>query len=240
MCDKTSYWCTCAQVLKCKKKGEKNMKPTSRLAAMFLAVVCFVAQAVAPTSAVTASSEVLAEQIKIYALELVADGYSYYYHILDAHAEFYDLTVEGEQYQADLLVSLTRVLKAKDAHELPFIQGMFEEANVPTDSTSGHVGAEHVQRSDFNESQKATVAQQVNFWVEEVESYLGEKQNTNFILCISGKLNRGQFDSDQVTVLAQNSDGHVPVEQMFPAEPETLRNEGREAVRSIAAKQNST
>lgn len=215
------------------------MKPTSRLVAVVLAIVCFVAPAAVPTRAVAPPSEALAEQIKDYAIELAADGYSYYYHIVDAYAELYDLAVEGEQYQADLLVSFARVLKAEDAHELPFIQGMFEEANVPATSVSEHVSAEQVQRSGFTEPQKAAVAQQVNFWVEEVESYLGEKQNTNFILRISGKLNGEQFDPDQATVLAQNSDRYVPVEEMFPAAPETLRKNGREAVRSVADDHNS-
>ena len=212
------------------------MKPTSRLVAIVLAIVCLVAPAAVPTRAVTPPSEHLAEQIKDYAMELVADGYSYYYHILDTHAEAYELTVKGEQYQADLLVSFGHVLKAKDAQEMPFIQGMLDEANVTATSNSEHIGAEQVLRSDFTESQKVAVAQQVNFWVEELESYLGEKQNTNFILRIIGKLDNGQFDPNQVTVLAQNSEHHVPVEEMFPATPEALQNDGREAVKSVIVK----
>ncbi|HBK85059.1 MAG TPA: hypothetical protein DDZ53_03400, partial [Firmicutes bacterium] len=62
----------------------------------------------------------------------------------------------------------------------------------------------------------------MNFWVEEVESYLGEKQNTNILLRIVGKLNNGQFDAAQATVLADNIDHDIPVEEMFPARPEEL------------------
>lgn len=216
------------------------MKPTSRLVAIVLAIVCLVAPAVVPTRAVTPPSEHLAEQIKDYAMELVADGYSYYYHILDTHTELYDLAVEGEQYQADLLVSFGHVLKAKDAQEMPFIQGMLEEANVPASSNREYVGAEQVRRSDFTEAQKDAVAQQVNFWVDEVESYIGEKQNTNILLRIVGKLNDGQFDAGQATVLAENIDHYIPVEEMFPAAPETLQNDGREAVKSVTVEHSSS
>lgn len=216
------------------------MKLASRLVAVVLTIACFVFPAVVPTCALIPPSEHLVEQIKDYAMELVTDGYSYYYHILDTHTELYDLVVEGDQYQADLLVSLARVLKAKDVHDLPFIQGMFAEAKVTTANASEYIRKEEVQRSDFTESQKVAVAEQVNFWVEEAESYLGERQNTNFILRISGNLNKGQFDSDQVTVLAQNSDRYVPVEEMFPDAPETLQNEGREAVKSTAVEHSSS
>lgn len=212
------------------------MKLTSRLIAMLLAIACLIAPAVVPTRAVTPPSEHLAEQIKDYAMELVADGYSYYYHLLDTHTELYDLAVEGEQYQADLLVSFGHVLKAKDAQEIPFIQGMLDEANVTATSNSEHIGAEQVLRSDFSESQKVVAAQQVNFWVEEVESYLGEKQNTNILLRIVGKLNDGQFDVGQATALAENIDHYIPVEEMFPAAPETFQNDGREAVKSVIVK----
>ena len=79
-------------------------------------------------------------------MALVADGYSYYYHILDTHAEAYELTVKGEQYETDLLVSFTHVSKAKDVQEMPFIQGMHQEANVPVTGTNEHITAEQVRR----------------------------------------------------------------------------------------------
>lgn len=80
----------------------------------------------------------------------------------------------------------------------------------------------------------------MNFWVEEVESYLGEKQNTNILLRIVGKLNNGQFDAAQATVLADNIDHDIPVEEMFPARPEELQQDGREAVKSVAVEFSSS
>lgn len=214
------------------------MKRTSRLLALLFVVICCAVPAAMQSRSVTGPSDILVDQISDYATEQMASAYSGYYRILDAGAEFHDLIIEGEQYQADLLVSLECVLKAEDPRELPFIQGMLEEANVSVDTLGDAVTPEQVLRDDLNDNQKAAVAKQINFWLEEVGSGPGEAQNINFALRITGALREGQFDPGAATMLARSAadtsaDTFVPVEEIFPATLDVLKNQGKEAIISV-------
>lgn len=89
------------------------------------AVFVFGSMAAASTSEFTHVSPKNVEgQITEYITKVVTSAYSYYYNVSNVKANIYNLMIDGDKYEADIMVSFNNVLKATKPEELPFIQGM--------------------------------------------------------------------------------------------------------------------
>lgn len=101
---------------------------------------------------------------------------------------------------------------------------------MPVSTKAAYITSESIQKEELSTEQKLAVAHEINFWYEEVSHYIGEIQTTNVLLKIAGQLVDGNIDAANAVIFAENINCYIPAEQMFPAMPETLKNEGKQAV----------
>lgn len=115
---------------------------------------------------------------------------------------------------------MNSVLKAKCVEELPYVKGMLERVNLNTfsyesdDNTINMVSA--ANKSNLSDRQIEVASKIIIDKIKDLEQYIGQADDTNFIFKITASVKDGEIDISTLKMFAENIDEFIPAEEILP------------------------
>lgn len=158
-------------------------------------------------------------QVMSYVKEQVVKSYANYYDISEI-----DVTIEAindldDLYEAKVFVSFKKVLKAKSAYELPYVQGLLTSKN---------------QYTSLKETQKAEAY--IKTLVNELETlYIGQEQGETAHFELLIPKNSMQSTATYEMLFVEAFDVKAPIASYAPATESELQKQGAMAMQSFVS-----
>ncbi|SHI15334.1 amidase domain-containing protein [Sporanaerobacter acetigenes] len=173
------------------------------------------------------------EILKNYIEDFLVEGYSEYYDINDVKVIFDEVDVdESSNVEFIAKATMNSVLKAKCVEELPYVKGMLERVNLNTfsyesdDNTINMVSA--ANKSNLSDRQIEVASKIIIDKIKDLEQYIGQADDTNFIFKITASVKDGEIDISTLKMFAENIDEFIPAEEILPKNSQELEKEGFE------------
>ncbi|WP_158281680.1 amidase domain-containing protein [Sporanaerobacter acetigenes] len=161
------------------------------------------------------------EILKNYIEDFLVEGYSEYYDINDVKVIFDEVDVdESSNVEFIAKATMNSVLKAKCVEELPYVKGMLERVNLNTfsyesdDNTINMVSA--ANKSNLSDRQIEVASKIIIDKIKDLEQYIGQADDTNFIFKITASVKDGEIDISTLKMFAENIDEFIPAEEILP------------------------
>lgn len=164
--------------------------------------------------------ETLERQVMSYVKEQVVKSYSQYYDIPEINVAIEQLQEQNEVYEVSVFVSFKKILKAKSAYDLPYIQGLLSSKD---------------QYTSLKETRKAEAY--IESLVNELETlYIGQEQGetAHFELRIP-KIATMSLDAYEMFFVGE-FDVKAPMSVYAPASERELQKQGALAMQNYVSK----
>lgn len=153
-----------------------------------------------------------------YISEQVKESYSEYYNIPQISGKINNLTFKDNMIRAEINISFTKVLLAKSASELPYIQGLEKQAGEITNNVEKEYAEKYIKsrKKDIN------------------ENYIGVKQNenANFIICIPLIDKSCNFSDSKMQFMGEFET--LDMKEFSPSSRSQLTNNGEKDIIQLA------
>ena len=193
--------------------------------ALSLAMFASTCTAFANDAEVTILNDNQKEAITSYVQNQIIDSYSEYYTIPEISVEIESADREKNELVIDVEASFIKVLKAKSAKDLPYVQGMVEELSAMS------------TQSDIDKA---------NTYIESLvkdleENYIGVKQEENscFQVRIPANVKGLEMSDKEYKIIFKGEDNFTAtMEDFAPPAAKELKENGKNQIKDVITQEN--
>ena len=165
--------------------------------------------------------------------EILGESYSQFYDINSVVSEAKNSEMQGNVFTTEVHTTLNTVLKADSVVELPYVQGMLEVSGVSKlDACKDDITPITIT-ANINENKKLEVAKAIEKKLSDLEEYIGTSSDNNFWLYVEAEVIDGELNLDTMSIMAENIDRLIPIEDILPASASEQKLNGVAAMKAV-------
>lgn len=176
------------------------------------------------------STKIYEKSIEQEVKDVLTEQYSKYYKVNNVKVQFDCIHKDDKKIDAHVLATVTKTLKAKKVEELPYVKGMLKKVGVDNFSYESKAKTDEtlvkVNNGKMNNSSIAKASKFIEKKFNDLNGYIGKEDDTSLILKVSADTSNDIIVEDSITIMAENIDTFIPVEDLLPKSSEEMEVSG--------------